>query len=698
MGILFGGGSRVNQADQPATSLRVQTAINGQPVAIVHGQNRLAGDLVWYGGFTAGGGGKGGGKGGGGGGGGGGKGGKGGAQPNYTADVIIGLCEGPIFGIGTVWDGGSLETTAKLGLTVVDGWQAPQPWTFLVASYPRYALTYSSLAYVGAAPMQLGSSPSLPNLNFEILSALSCAVSETYSVTSPHTFTPSYFTLSSSVTERITIPATAPFQYQALNPEAQTHVRVLGGGLIKGSSIPGGASQGVIGDDGLVFTRVTGTPAAGQYAIAANAAGWIYTFAAADAGTAITIIDLAIGPAVFCAYPSGADLVAGSATISIAPTIIPAGGGQLVFGPGIPSGTVTIFASGSTVILSQPATATLTGASLIFVATPLHQVLGTPAAGQFSVSVQPGTYGQYQFATADNGKVVFIVDVPDANPAESLTDYLTNPRYGCGFPAANLFDLTTLEAYAYATGMFISPALVSAQAANDFLKDFATALNGEFVWSAGQLDFEPYGDATITAFGKTYVPASEPWYALDDDDFLKNEGTASVGVSAFTGDDPVVCVVPRLSDAANAVKVEYLDRGNSYNPYIVEAQDDAAINAYGLRPADTTQLHFFCSADAAMMSAQLRLGRQQVRNLYSFTVPWYFILLDPMDIVAINDSRLGLVNQWVRIREITENQQDGTLTITAEEYLQGTGSAGVYAAQPGVGYVPNLDISASPVN
>ena len=697
MGILFGGGSRVNQADQPATSLRVQTAINGQPVAIVHGQNRLAGDLVWYGGFTSAGGGKGGGKGGGGGGG---KGGKGGAQPNYTADVIIGLCEGPIATIGTVWDGASLETTTKLGLTVVGGWPAQPEWSFMTAKFPTYALTYSSLAYVGANPLQLGSSPSLPNLNFEVLGAISCAVTEVYLVASPRIFTPAYFTLSASVTERITIPATAPFQYQALNPEAQTHVRVLGGGLINGSAIPGSASQGVIGDDGLVFTRVTGAPAAGQYSIASddNGAGWIYTFAAADAGAAITIIDLAIGPGVFYCVRQWSNTVAGSATITGPNSLGSFFDGMLVFGPGIAPGTVVTTFSSLSVNLSQPATATASGVLLTFVATPLKQVLGTPAQGEYSISVQPGTYGQYQFAAADVGWELLIVDVPDANPVDSVADYLTNPRYGCGFPAANLADLTILADYACATGMFISPALVAAQAASDFLKDVATALNGEFVWSAGKLGFVPYGDTSITAFGRTYTPPSSPCYALDDDDFLKNEGTASVGVSAFTSDDPVVCVIPRLSDAANAVKVEYLDRGNSYNPYIVEAQDDAAINAFGLRPADTKQLHFFCSADAAMMSAQLQLGRQQVRNLYSFTVPWYFILLDPMDIVAIDDARLGLVNQWVRIREITENQQDGTLTITAEEYLQGIGSAGAYAAQPGVGYVPNLDISASPVN
>ena len=50
-----------------------------------------------------------------------------------------------------------------------------------------------------------------------------------------------------------------------------------------------------------------------------------------------------------------------------------------------------------------------------------------PAKGQFQLSVQPGSYGQYQFSAADNGKTVVITDVPDADPAASLVDFLLEP-------------------------------------------------------------------------------------------------------------------------------------------------------------------------------------------------------------------------------------------------------------------------------
>lgn len=625
MAMLFGGG-RINSRTPPATSLRVQTSLNGQPIAIVHGRARLAVNLVDYVGFASSGG-SGGGKGGVVG-----TGGKGTTQTSYSADIVAGLCEGPIAAVGTVWSGQMIETLATAGFSVFTGTDAQAAWGFLSASYPNHALGYSYLAYVAAAPLPLGGSPELPNLNLEVTGGISCAVTETATLATPDTVTPAHFTLASSVTEQAMVPATSPYQVQAQNHQAANHV-LVSSGAIKGSQIIGSDSQGVIDVNGRVFTRVAGAPTSGQYSVTA---GGLYTFAAADAGLSITIIDLAVAPGV---------------SYGIAP------GG-----------------------------------------TALAQVLDSPGGGQFTLSVQPGSYGQYQFSAADDRRTILIIDVPDADPAASLADYLSNARYGCGFPSANIGDFTVLQNYAYAAGLFISPALNSARSANAWLKDFATGINGEFVWSSGKLTFIPYGDAAISGFGKSYTPPSAAAYTLDDDDFLKNEGTAGVGVSAFTSADPVACVRKQPSDAHNNIKVEYLDRGNSYNPVIVEAKDDAAINAYGLRAADTKQLHFFCDESAALMSAQLQLGRQQVRNLYSFTVPWYFILLDPMDIVAISDSRLGLDQQWVRILEITENQQDGSLAITAEEYLAGAGSAPGYASQPRLGYELNANLTPSSVN
>ena len=114
MAAFFGGG-RVNRKTPPATSLRIQTALNGQPIGIVHGRQRVAGNLIWYGGFAHTGPGKGGGKGGVT------AGGKGQKQTTYSADVIIGICEGSVASFGTVWNGQAIATLSATGASIFDG-------------------------------------------------------------------------------------------------------------------------------------------------------------------------------------------------------------------------------------------------------------------------------------------------------------------------------------------------------------------------------------------------------------------------------------------------------------------------------------------------------------------------------------------------------------------------------------------------
>ena len=158
----------------------------------------------------------------------------------------------------------------------------------------------------------------------------------------------------------------------------------------------------------------------------------------------------------------------------------------------------------------------------------------------------------------------------------------------------------------------------------------------------------------------------------------------------------------RPSDAFNAVKVEYLDRTNAYNPAVVEWKDDAAIAAFGLRAQDTKTYHFFCLATAANLAAALQGARQQVRNTYTFTVGLKFCQLDPMDLVAINDSALGLTNHLVLIKEITESYDKDlgqSLTITAEDYFNAPGAAiPAYGHQPSSGFVPNYNADPGNAN
>ena len=283
---------------------------------------------------------------------------------------------------------------------------------------------------------------------------------------------------------------------------------------------------------------------------------------------------------------------------------------------------------------------------------------------------------------------------PDADPAQVVIDYLTSAHYGVGFPGAFLDSLTTYSNYCLSNGLVVSPAITDQQEARQFLLDLFKATNSEAVWSAGVLTVVPYGDTSLTANGRTYTAPSAPLYSLVEIDFKPIQGSNPHSTAAFSSGDPVQCTRLRPSDQMNAVAIEYLDRSNGYNATVVEAKDDAGINAYGLRKANTATLHLFALQSAALMSAQLMLAREAIRNTYAFTVGAEYILLDPMDIIAITDPELGLAAQWVRITEITENA-DATLTIYAEEYLDGTGSAPLYSAQAGLAVPPGLNTEPS---
>jgi hypothetical protein len=138
------------------TGLQLQTSVSTLPVPIVWGQNKLAANVLWYQNFKAvpqyskssGKGGLFGGKG----------------SPtsyNYTADIIMGLAEGPIGGMGIIWRDQSTYTVAQLGLTLFNGTTPQTVWGYLNASYQNQAIAYQGTAYVCAANYSLGDSANI---------------------------------------------------------------------------------------------------------------------------------------------------------------------------------------------------------------------------------------------------------------------------------------------------------------------------------------------------------------------------------------------------------------------------------------------------------------------------------------------------------------------------------------------------------
>jgi hypothetical protein len=306
---------------------------------------------------------------------------------------------------------------------------------------------------------------------------------------------------------------------------------------------------------------------------------------------------------------------------------------------------------------------------------------------------------EVQFAT---NSAAAPVGAPDANPRDVIVDLLTNAHYGVpGWPAGIIGDtanqvgiglnqqvgLQTYWHYCQANGLWVSPILVDQQAAASFLSNLLRATNSEGFFSQGLLQIVPYGDQAITANGGTYTPPVAPIYALTDIDFIAKDPDQTIKITRLD-----------VTQKFNDIRVCYLDRTFEYNPSVpMEAMDDAAIAQYGRRPNQIEQFDFFCLASAAQMCAQLMLQRQKIVTTFEFTLGAQFILLDPMDIVSLTCAQQGLNNQWVRIKEITENS-DFTLTMKAEIYLDGTGAAPIYSQTLPLGPAPDWSVLPGNIN
>lgn len=171
---LFAGSGR--QKSQPASTLRVSTALQGVPISILlGGQIRMAGNLIDWLNLTSttssssnssGGGG--------------GKGGSSGSSSssagsssgtvNYAVSFVIALCEGPIDGFTNAWVNGSPGYPSNYEYEGFSGNYTQGPWSYLTAVDPDHALNYRGVAYNALDNMSIGSSPTLPQVTVEVRS------------------------------------------------------------------------------------------------------------------------------------------------------------------------------------------------------------------------------------------------------------------------------------------------------------------------------------------------------------------------------------------------------------------------------------------------------------------------------------------------------------------------------------------------
>ena len=775
MSILFGR-SKYLPVINTLGGVRLQTSVQGLPVPIIYGRTRIAPNLIWFGDFfweqvtgsKKGGGGGGSGK-------------KGGGEYDYGAAVMLGLCQGPITGIGTVWNtsgnlpsqeaqetftvppsGGSYTVTneatflgdygvtrgdaytvisndfaapgsiiltgvqqtpmiggsggagyytlsgsndatynfnagdagktmtityaygppltsggiaqdpiATVGFTLFNGTQGQAPWSYLTSKHPSQAIGYTTLAYLATPVLDLGMGGAIPNFNFEIYGLLpfpggpgDCDPNDVLN----DIFTNSLYGCGVQPSDLF---------YGNLILFSQTFQNAVWD-LIE-ITTPSGAT---VYDPTVSLTPPTvyssgTTYSAGQ---AVTYLGIIYT----------SLINGNIGNTPSTSPSDWAVAALG------AEAMVPTGGATNAFfnqvvtvQPGFPY-TFSIWLkvpSGSPpedmeLVLSDVNGSTPTG------------IVVTSTWQQFSITriVTGGSMDKYSDAltcqVGGNNSWTAATGTIDAWGAQLQIGYQVDPNY---YPTFNLPSLGAYSNYCVANGLFISPAFDQERTASDWIRDLLDATNSELIESGGLLKVVPYGDTTIVGNGVTFQPATDPIYDLTADSFIRSGTTPPIEVTR-----------PSVQDAYNSVRIEYVDRSNSYNPSLVEAQDLNAINLYKYRPEPQRQYHMFTAQTPAALCAATILARLvYVRNQYKFKLPQQYILLDPMDLVTVPAALLGMnpTLSTVPIRILTiDEAEDKSLDVTAEEFPWGTNGPTLYPKQALLPGGANASAPPGPIN
>src|SRR5215469_14871833 len=585
MGGVLGGGSNAKQP-RAVGSLQFQTSQAGGVIPLIYGTTKISPNLLDYDDFTATASKQGGAKGKGGGDKGGGQ------QYMYSASFIMGICQGPITGLGLAWwdknigDVTGLQRISSINLGV-DGQTIDPYWA---SAHTAKAIGYSGTANIVFANYQLGNTATLPNFNFEVLGV--------------------------------------------------------------GAGISGASPNGYDANPAYIISDFLTNPRYGANFPSANLDPSITSGAASSYASYCTALGLFLSPLLDQqqeAQQSLADIT------KVTNSAIVWSGGLLKI---IPYGD--------------------------------HSVTnGFTVAGFTGAPTQAG--------------------------GDTISLTFSDPAFNGGSPYTVTY--TTLANLQMPGAM---AGLAQAVNADPRLVDFGILASGVGLAGVMIIQSNPTGDTTIgqsggggiTAAGiggtttNAFTPNTTPVYSLGEDDYIVQQSSVGInigvtpagpalrsGAAPITGgfsDDPLHIQRSTPADADNMIEVECLDRQNNYNTAIAEAFDQGSIDLYGVRR--NTSIKARLITDPLYIGgivAQLLLQRQVLyRNTYIFRLGWKYILLEPMDLVQITDSRLGISALTVRITSVEEDDE-GMLSITAEDFF------GPYSLT--VLYPPsNLPASASP--
>jgi hypothetical protein len=162
MSFLFGAGANPANKAPHYTGLQIQTSVMTLPVPVVWGTVKIAPNIIDYMDFEKHKRNNSGGKG---------AGGKGGSTDEYTATLVMALCEADdTISIPSAFVNQGTSTLGELGFSLIQGSYPNQaPWDYLVEAHPEAAFPYPGTALIVGENYDLGPSPNVPSHNFLVV-------------------------------------------------------------------------------------------------------------------------------------------------------------------------------------------------------------------------------------------------------------------------------------------------------------------------------------------------------------------------------------------------------------------------------------------------------------------------------------------------------------------------------------------------
>jgi hypothetical protein len=543
----------------------------------------------------------------------------------YTVAGAMALGEGKLAGVGKVWAGSKTTDIYALGMTFFDGSVGQAPWGYMLSRHPDHALTYSGTGYL-AGVVDLGSSASLPNMNFEVYGLCQNQSPPMYR------------------NDAKTVPAQyREVQVSNTNNQGYHYVYYLDTTFTLESYA------------GIVSIRY-GNISASYQVISVDASNTATIRAYTKYSVSPNIPTLTVTwkriyrPGTGTPTRNKMQQFAYTKEIEISNFSSNRYVQEYVFNP--------VTAVGSWVTLNSRYY-TIEQAK-----NPQDQPIPGVYVYKFNFDDRDDGYHRADptylriYYTATQTSVDYTPT--DANPRDIIWELLTSTVYGENFPSVLIDEesLAIYSTYCKNNSLLISPVYTDQTSCSDIISSLMECTNSQYVFSQGKVKIIPYWDGLT------------PIYAITDRNII-DQGEETLRIERTS-----------QADTYNIIPLEHTSRADQYNSNVVYATDEGDIELHGVRQAGTYSHPEIMNQSLAQAVAQLILQKQLYnRNRYTVKLGQEFILLEPMDAVTLESQlgNLGITN--VRVVEIVESEEDFSLEITFEDNLSGITTAPAYAVQ-----------------